>query len=162
MLCPCGSERAFNLCCQPYILGSIKPASPEQLMRSRYSAYATQHAKHIFNTYAKTTRASQSLDEISQWAAQTKWLKLIIHSSSDFQRQISNGKLAQVEFSAFYQHQGKIWQMRECSNFIYEHECWCYLDGDVSESDALVKPKRNEPCFCQSKKKFKQCCAKNV
>lgn len=161
MLCPCGSERAFNLCCQPYILNKITPRTPEQLMRSRYSAYATQQAEYIYNTYAQTSRKSQSIDDISQWAAATKWIKLIIHSSSDFNVQLEKSELAQVEFSAFYQYQGDIWQMCECSNFIYEDKQWRYLDGKVSESDALSKPKRNEACFCGSKKKFKQCCAKN-
>lgn len=161
MLCPCGSERAFTSCCQQYIIGDSTARTPEQLMRSRYSAYATMHANYIYNTYAASSRVSQSVADIEQWAAETKWLKLVIHMCSDFSAQLSVTEPAQVEFSAYYLHQGQIWQMRECSNFLYEDGRWYYLDGNVSDSDAIDKPKRNDSCFCGSSKKFKQCCAKS-
>ena len=162
MLCPCGSERAYTQCCQAIILAETPANSPEQLMRSRYSAYAKKQAEYIYLTYALSSRAEQSIDDIAQWAAQTSWLKLIIHHASDYQKDLASTGTAQVEFSAFYQHQGRIWQMRERSNFIIEENAWRYLDGDVCDSKALNKPKRNELCFCASEKKFKHCCAKSV
>jgi SEC-C motif-containing protein len=160
MLCPCGSERAYTQCCQPIIMATTPANSPEQLMRSRYTAYATKQAEYIYLTYAHSSQNENSVDDIAQWAAQTTWLKLIIHSASDHKKDLANNDHAQVDFSAFYQLQGKIWQMREKSNFIIEDGVWRYLDGEVSDSDALNKPKRNEVCFCGSEKKFKQCCAK--
>ena len=162
MLCPCGSERAYSQCCQAIILAEKPASSPEQLMRSRYSAYATGQAKYIFMTYASASQAEQTIDDIALWAEQTHWLKLEIHQVSDFEKDLANHQNAQVEFSAFYQHQGQIWHMRETSNFIMEQGLWRYLDGDVSDSQALQKPKRNEHCFCGSERKFKQCCAKNL
>jgi SEC-C motif-containing protein len=160
MLCPCGSERTFALCCQPLIMATKPANSPEQLMRSRYSAYATQQAKYIYLTYAHSSQAQQSIDDIAQWAAETKWLKLIIHYASDHKKDLANHNNAQVEFSAFYQVHRQIWQMREQSNFVLEDSAWRYLDGEVSDSKALNKPKKNEFCFCGSEKKFKHCCAK--
>jgi len=161
MLCPCGSERAYTQCCQAIILAEKSASSPEQLMRSRYSAYAKKQAEYIYFTYALSSQAEQAIDDIVQWAAQTRWLKLIIHQASDFKKNLANNEKAQVEFSAFYQHQGQIWQMRERSNFVIEEDAWRYLDGDVSQSKVLNKPKRNELCFCGSENKFKHCCAKN-
>ena len=160
MQCPCGLELPFSQCCQPLIMATKLANSPEQLMRSRYSAYATNNAEYIYLTYAKSSRLEQSIADIEQWAAQTKWLKLVVHSASEYQKNNVNKESAQVGFSAFYLHLGKIWQMRENSNFILENNDWLYLDGDVSESKVLSKPKRNDTCFCQSNKKFKQCCAK--
>lgn len=161
MLCPCGSDRAYSLCCQAIILAEKPATSPEQLMRSRYSAYATQQSEYIFLTYASVSQTEQSIEDIALWAQQTRWVKLIIHHASDYQNDLARHNSAQVEFSAFYQQQGSIWHMRETSNFIMEHGFWRYLDGEVSDSEALQKPKRNELCFCGSEKKFKQCCAKN-
>jgi SEC-C motif-containing protein len=155
MLCPCGSEQAFNQCCQTLISGSVIANSPEQLMRSRYSAYATNHVEYIFRTYAEASRKSQSIEDITQWANETKWVKLVVHQSSDL---LSDN--AQVEFSAFYLHQEQLCQLREKSNFVMEKNAWHYLDGDVSDNAEIDKPKRNELCFCGSEKKFKQCCMK--
>lgn len=161
MLCPCGCEQAYNDCCQAIIMAEKLAETPEQLMRSRYSAYAKKNAEYIYHTYAFASQKEQSIDDIAQWAQQTQWLKLVIHFASDHQQDLANNMKSQVEFSAFYQHQRQIWHMRERSNFVIEDNAWRYLDGEVSDSLALARPKRNEQCFCGSKKKFKQCCAKN-
>lgn len=47
--CYCGSERKTKRCCGPILRG--QPAqSPEALMRSRYTAYATGNVRHIMAT----------------------------------------------------------------------------------------------------------------
>jgi SEC-C motif-containing protein len=159
MLCPCGSEQTFNQCCEAIITGSNVVNSPEQLMRSRYSAYATNQAKYLFDTYAASTQKTQTIKDIAQWANTTKWLKLVIHHTSNFQQDLLASNNPQVEFSAYYSHQGQICHMRENSNFIIENNQWRYLDGEVSDNTEIDRPKRNQLCFCGSKKKFKQCCA---
>ena len=50
--CPCCSDKSFLDCCQPFILGLKKPSSPEELMRSRYSAYANCEVDYLYNTTA--------------------------------------------------------------------------------------------------------------
>jgi SEC-C motif-containing protein len=163
MLCYCGSRNKFSACCLPVISQQIVAESPEQLMRSRYSAYATKNAEYIFNTYAKKSQQQQSIQEILHWAKETKWLSLTINNASDFPERHINLKpqptLPTVSFSAYYLHQKQYFLMRETSRFIIENNQWYYLDGDVSESVQLSIPKRNESCFCGSKKKFKHCCA---
>ncbi|WDE07674.1 SEC-C domain-containing protein [Thalassomonas viridans] len=158
MLCPCGSELEFSLCCQPLIKGVQTASSPEKLMRSRYSAYATGEADYIYQTYAKTSRAQQNLEEIAQWAAMTKWLFLEIHHSSEIPQ--SAGELPVVKFSAHYLLGNKYHKMTETSRFLQESGQWRYLDGDVSDSDEVREIKRNDACPCRSKKKFKQCCGR--
>lgn len=162
MLCPCGADRTYSLCCQPFILAEKQVTSPEQLMRSRYSAYAVNAPEYIYRTYTIESQAEQSIDDIKQWASVTKWLKLIIHQTSNYKVDLTNKDYAHVEFSAFYQHLGRLWQMREKSNFILENKAWRYHNGDVSESAEINLPKRNERCFCGGIKKFKNCCMKTL
>ena len=49
--CPCGSSE-YSSCCQPLHLGQSVAQSAEQLMRSRYSAFAKQHIDYIVKTTA--------------------------------------------------------------------------------------------------------------
>jgi len=164
MKCPCGSQSSFKQCCCLFINNEKKPQSPEQLMRSRYSAYATKAADYIYQTYAESSRVQQSISDISAWAKETKWLRLVIHSASaylessvkDSENVLNNHPT--VCFSAYYQHQGEYFLMKETSRFILEDSQWRYLDGEVSNNEELVTPKRNELCFCHSQKKFKHCC----
>lgn len=161
--CYCGSNTYFHLCCHPYILGENTPEIPEQLMRSRYSAYATNNAKYIFNTYAQSKQKENTLDDIIQWAQNTHWLKLVVNYSTP-QRlaNFSSENLPTVSFDAYYIHQQQLYKMSECSRFIVEQGQWRYLEGDVAEHIKLIRPKRNDLCFCLSGKKFKKCCGQNL
>lgn len=158
MQCPCGSGNNFIQCCDLLINKNELAQSPEQLMRSRYSAYATNNAEYIYNTYADISQASQSISEIKEWAEQTVWLKLVIHSTSSFVNNHCKSTLPTVHFSAYYRHENKYYQLTEKSQFCFEREQWRYLDGEVSQSDELAIPGRNALCFCGGNKKFKRCC----
>lgn len=47
--CPCGRPRPYRTCCQPIHRGAAA-RSPEELMRSRYSAYALGRVEHLIAT----------------------------------------------------------------------------------------------------------------
>ncbi|KAI3433644.1 hypothetical protein D9Q98_003453 [Chlorella vulgaris] len=47
--CPCGSGAAYVDCCQPYHDGTL-PGTPEELMRSRYSAYVKGRWQYVCDT----------------------------------------------------------------------------------------------------------------
>ncbi len=158
MQCPCGSGNNFIQCCDLLINQNKLAQSPEQLMRSRYSAYATNNAEYIYKTYADISQCAQSISEIKEWAEQTTWLKLVIHSTSSFVNKHCKSTLPTVHFSAYYQHLGKYYQLSEKSQFCFERKQWRYLDGEVSQNDELAIPGRNEHCFCGGDKKFKRCC----
>lgn len=121
-------------------------------MRSRYSAYATQNAQYIFDTYAKNRQASQSLADIEQWAQQCHWVQVDIVSKGSSEE-------TKVEFIAKYLQQGKLYVLQEDSSFVIENGQWRYLDGDIIDHKEIGKVKRNDLCPCQSGKKYKQCCA---
>ncbi|NQZ82567.1 MAG: SEC-C domain-containing protein [Colwellia sp.] len=159
-LCPCGSNIEFSTCCLPIINGDVKASSPEQLMRSRYSAYAKKISRYIFDSYEKISKKEQSLDDICSWANETQWLSLIINHTSSFEQDYSpSHPLPTVDFTAFYRHEKRFFRMRENSRFVLEDLHWRYVDADTAEHIELPTPSRNDLCICQSGKKFKRCCA---
>ncbi|KGJ87405.1 YchJ family protein [Colwellia psychrerythraea] len=159
MLCPCGSTLSFNACCQVFITQKQPPCTAEQLMRSRFSAYAIKDGQYIFNTYGAAQQLNQSVGEIQSWADECLWLALVIHESEK----------NTVEFSAYYIVDNTLCELREKSNFNLEQGLWRYIDGDITEHNEIAKIKRNETCPCNNyatawsakkDKKFKHCCGK--
>lgn len=156
--CPCGSKKDFDACCGIFIGGEQKPASPEQLMRSRYTAYVQGNIQYIMATMQGP--AMQGFDPKSalEWAQSVKWKKLeILKSGMDKNR-------GQVEFIATYEDShGKEKKMHEKSQFFLdeENQQWYYVDGEnISHTPyvAETRPGRNDPCSCGSGKKYKKCC----
>jgi len=183
--CFCGSSNLFYQCCAPFITHqNIKqtfPQTPEQLMRSRFSAYVVGNSQYIYDTYAQCSQVSQSVEEINDWGKACKWIALAIHSKNE--TNIAKNKAVEqfVEFSAFYITEGVLYELRECSRFILEAYSvidadedsdnlqWRYIDGDITKHDEISIIKRKDLCPCnhyptawsQKKgKKFKQCCGK--
>lgn len=188
--CFCGSNEAFSSCCQPFIEWQSYPKTPEQLMRSRFSAYVTGNSQYIYDTYAKSSQASQSVKEIDDWSKACVWVALQIHSNdhhntnkkSDITKSESPEQF--VEFSAFYITDNTLCELRENSRFVLESMIlesmiiesnenkklqWRYIDGDIIEHCELTTVKRKELCPCNNYprawsmkkgKKFKQCCGK--
>jgi len=165
MLCPCGSALSFSQCCQPFIEsegGRVFPKSAEQLMRSRFSAYATKNGAYIYHTYADATRVSQSLDDIQQWANHCLWLALKIRKST----------AELVEFSAYYIADNTLFSLTERSTFVIENGLWRYFNGIIDSHKIIAAVKRNDSCPCNNYptaftlrkgmkgKKFKHCCGR--
>ena len=50
MICPCKSNISYDQCCKPFHEFSAYPEIPEQLMRSRYAAYALKIIDYIIET----------------------------------------------------------------------------------------------------------------
>ncbi|MDN3505547.1 MAG: YchJ family metal-binding protein [Rhabdochlamydiaceae bacterium] len=50
MKCLCYSEKLYEQCCEPFHNHFKNPATPLQLMRSRYSAYALNLSQYIIET----------------------------------------------------------------------------------------------------------------
>lgn len=137
--CFCGSTKSFANCCQPYFgdtqIKAALPQTPEQLMRSRFSAYAHGNSQYIYDTYAKTSKALQTVKEINDWSKACKWIALQIHSSTNTgtlnidkinidSENINSLKIdipeQFVEFSAFYISDETLFVLRENSRFVLE------------------------------------------
>lgn len=148
--CSCGHPLPFDQCCSPLLLGQAIAETPEQLMRSRYSAYVHHNADYLIKTWHPDCQAQEWREAILDSFEQTEWLGLRVISSSH----AKNPDEAYVEFSAcFIDEKADHKQLiHERSRFLRIDTQWYYIDG--------ITPKigRNDDCPCGSGKKFKKCC----
>ena len=129
MNCYCCSNRKFEDCCQPFINGTAKPATAEELMRSRYSAYATAAIEYLLRSTHPSTRKSYDAQAIERWATASRWQKLEIVSTS---AGTPTDKAGTVEFKAYYLNSDNEPQIHhENSNFRKELGKWFFVDGVV-------------------------------
>ncbi len=150
-LCPCGSGELFQRCCQPYLDEDALPRSPEQLMRSRYSAFCTGNIDYLIATHHPSQHKADDRKTLANTIATTEWLGLRLLNSAVINEAAGLGR---VEFVAFYQSKGRVEQLHERSEFLRQNGRWFYLKGDFLPPIALG---RNDPCWCGSGKKVKQC-----
>jgi SEC-C motif-containing protein len=151
MQCYCGSKKAFAECCEP-IIDKRCAGSAEQLMRSRFSAYACGRYDYILATYTPKKQQELTIAELAQSAENTTWLQLRVLDSQ------TTNTTASVEFIATYRMANEFWQMHECSSFEHIDGHWFYSEGKEGEQAGKLKPERNSLCPCGSLKKFKKCC----
>jgi SEC-C motif domain protein len=116
-LCPCGTGQSYVDCCGALHSGARTAATAEQLMRSRYSAFAVSDEDYLLRTWAAAHRpASAGID------ATDRWLKLEVLATE-------NGGLLQnegvVEFRAHYV--GGV--VHERSRFVRENGQWVYAEA---------------------------------
>ncbi|MDB9527834.1 YchJ family protein [Oscillatoria sp. CS-180] len=152
--CPCGSRLSYATCCQPYLSGTTIAPTAEALMRSRYTAYCKGNIDYLVNTHHASKRTANIRVALSKSMPQTTWLKLTVLDTEQGQPEDNTGI---VEFIARYEAEG-YGQIHERSRFKKQKGRWFYLDGDHLPP---VEPKRNDPCWCGSGKKFKQCHGKS-
>lgn len=142
--CPCGSGLEYSWCCQPLHRGE-GAATPEALMRSRYSAFVVGQADYLLATWHPSTRP----DELSLEQS-PEWVSLSILDSSEAR------DTGQVHFRAVHRVGDGWGYLEERSEFVREQGRWLYVTGDTSEGQ--LKPGRNDRCPCGSGRKYKACC----
>jgi len=149
-LCPCGSGKPAAVCCLPYLAGDALPTTPEQLMRSRYTAFCRGDSEYLLATQHPAKRQADDRQTLAQTIAETDWVGLRVLASHN----VAQTERGYVEFVAFYQNKGSIGQLHEKSEFIWQADRWYYLQGTILEALPLG---RNDPCWCGSGKKYKKC-----
>jgi SEC-C motif domain protein len=121
--CPCGTGATYGGCCEPLHRGERQADTPEQLMRSRYTAFAVGDADYLWRTWHPRTRPTVvDVDPSLRWTGLE-----IIEAAGD-----------EVEFVATYrgrdQRTGRAREeqsgfVRERSRFAVRARRWFYLDG---------------------------------
>lgn len=125
-VCPCGSGSVYAACCGRFIDQGMLPATAEQLMRSRYTAFTQAHESYLLATWHASTRP-KSLDFDPEESV--KWLGLRIDKVEEGRTDDDRG---QVCFVARWRlGGGRVQRQQECSRFVREQGRWFYLDGDV-------------------------------
>jgi SEC-C motif-containing protein len=148
MLCPCQSQKLYAQCCEPFITGAARPQTPEQLMRSRYTAYTQGNTDYIANTMRDKAAIGYDKESSKTWALSVHWKGLEVLDAPKAQP-----KKGFVEFIASYEENGHMKNIHERSEFSRIGSRWYYVSGMVP------KIERNDPCPCGSGKKYKKCCA---
>lgn len=121
--CPCGGA-SFDDCCGPILAGS-PAATAEQLMRSRFTAFARGDAAHLAATWATEQRPTTiRLDPDRRWTA----LEIVDTAAG---RQLDATGV--VEFRASYVDGDGPGVVAERSRFAREAGRWVYVDA-VSRS----------------------------
>jgi len=123
--CPCGSERVYAACCGLLHHGKAAAETAEQLMRSRYSAFAVGDVAYLLRTWDPRTRPrSLTLD------ASRHWDRLEILRSDRGGPRDAEGA---VEFRAHYaadRADGTPSESQhEVSRFVRVGGRWLYLDA---------------------------------
>ncbi len=118
-ICPCGNS-LYSECCEPLLNGKQLALTPEQLMRSRYSAYVKNNEEYLLLTWHSKTRPTPPLFSEEP----TKWIGLTIKNAPP-----ASENLGIVEFVATYKIGGKAHKLHEISNFSRENNRWVYVDG---------------------------------
>lgn len=154
--CYCGHPVAFADCCDQYLSGKTAPNTAEQLMRSRYSAYATNNMDYIERTCAGKARTSFDARTASKRTDPAIWLDLSVQETEQGQQ---GDDVGMVEFVARYRDARGIHSLHERSLFQRIDGQWFYVDGEhLSQTATTPKVGRNDPCPCDSGKKYKKCC----
>ena len=129
--CPCDSGKKFKKCCRRILEGS--PATtPEMLMRSRYTAYATGEIDHILATTHPQSPHHQAdqerwRQETRQFCEQTVFTRLEVQSSRE------DGDQGWVLFTAHLEQAGQKIPMQEHSSFLRVDGRWLYVRAEPAD-----------------------------
>lgn len=156
--CPCGSGRTYDICCGPFIAGKARPATAEELMRSRYSAYAQRAVDYIVETCLRDEEHDIDEEATRKWAENARWMGLrILHTDKGGPSDTEG----MVEFIATYSMDGLREEHHEKARFEKRDGRWIYVEGEIIPETVIrdgPKVGRNDPCPCGSGKKYKKCC----
>ncbi|MGY6276373.1 YchJ family protein [Methylomonas sp. MgM2] len=153
--CICGSGLIRTDCCARYHADET-PITAEQLMRSRFTAYADRNADYLLSTWDSAKRPTKL--DFSKETAEWQRLEVI-----NVKKGGANDSKGLVEFKAYFKQDGEDYYMHEISRFVKQGQRWLYLDGVVKatgKASTTSHTGRNALCSCGSGKKFKRCCGR--
>ena len=160
-LCPCSSGKEFSDCCEPILAGTAPAATPEALMRARYTAYATGAVDFLRTSSCGVALKEFNTDSVRQWSENSEWQGLEVMSAEDVPADATRGH---VEFTARYKIKDHEYVHHEIAEFHHVEGAWKFADSKVigPEPKRREEPKigRNDPCPCGSGKKYKKCCGR--
>lgn len=125
--CPCGNGKRFAECCNRFLSGAEPARTPEQLMRSRYCAYALGgHGAYLLRTWFPATARGLTVADLSR--RELHWVRLEVLDKSQ------EGDSGEVEFKAWYREAPgeALAVLHERSAFTRVAGRWFYVGGRVS------------------------------
>lgn len=119
--CPCGSGRRYDDCCARLHRGTVEARSAEELMRSRYSAFARRDAAYLLRTWHPDNRPARI-----DFPPDQRWTGLVVHATHGGGMLDEEGT---VEFTAGHTVRGTMRQLHEVSRFTRLDGRWVYVGG---------------------------------
>ena len=117
--CPCDSGNEFGLCCEPLLNRTAQARTAEQLMRSRYSAFATGNLDYLrYSWHPATCPPDLELDPLQRWIG----LKVIDVAAGG-----EDDTEGEVHFVARCKIAGKGHRLEERSHFQKVAGRWVYV-----------------------------------
>lgn len=113
-LCPCGSGRPYEECCETYIEGRETAPTAEALMRSRYAAHTLGKYDYLNETVHPSIRDEADHEDMKKWSEAVEWEGLEIFSTKDGAETDETGE---VSFEARYSVNGMPQSLREDAFF---------------------------------------------
>ncbi|WP_233861908.1 YchJ family protein [Tenacibaculum piscium] len=127
MKCPCNPNKNYTDCCEIAHKNIQNVLTAEQLMRSRYSAFALANVDYLHKSHHSSTRPSKEENkEILLWTKSVAWVKLEIINTN---KGAASDIIGNVTFEAFFKENNKINSIKENSSFCKEDNHWVYLIG---------------------------------
>ena len=120
--CPCGSGASYDGCCGRLHRGDGQAATPEELMRSRYAAYAVRDADYVWRTWHPRTRPLSVTPD-----PDVRWVGLVVHDVADLGAE-------EVEFTASFERLGQPGTLHERSAFARRAGRWFYVEAVTADS----------------------------
>lgn len=134
--CPCCSNKLFRKCCGPFLQMLATPKTVQQLMRSRFSAYAVGgYGDYLLATWHPDTRPELSAAALSR--RELHWQSLQVLASQQ------QGDQGSVEFIATFAAtdalDGSAGSHHEQSRFVRVAGKWLYVDGTLTTNSTATK-----------------------
>lgn len=126
--CPCGGALTYTACCgrlhaEHAASGRLGAATPEALMRSRYTAFVMDLRPYLLASWHASTRPAM----LEAPEHGLKWLGLSVKQAA-----LQDADHGTVEFVARSKLGGRAHRLHELSRFVRENGQWFYVDGDLS------------------------------
>ncbi len=157
-LCPCGSGKKYEDCCEPIIQQKVLAPTPEILMRSRYTAYAKHEIKWLKDSLEPSQRTDFDEKSVDNWSRESEWLGIEIRETKTEEEK----NIGWVEFIAKFKQGNITRNHHELGEFHKVGGAWFFFDGRAVKPSTVHKTSpeigRNDPCPCGSGKKYKKCC----
>jgi SEC-C motif domain protein len=123
--CPCGGP-SFDECCGPVLADPRAAASPEALMRSRYTAHTRHDVDHLAATWHPDHRPPTIAHD-----PEVRWRGLEIVDAPPAAENEGS-----VEFIASFSRGDESHRLHERSRFVLIDGTWLYTDGDLQPARA--------------------------
>jgi SEC-C motif-containing protein len=124
-VCPCGSARPYDRCCGRLHRGEAQAATAEQLMRSRFAAFALGDAPYLLESWHPSSRPRRV-----RFDPDRHWVQLEVLATEGGGMLDAEGT---VEFVAHHRRGDQVGELHEVSLFVRDEGRWRYL-GPVDAS----------------------------